>query len=117
MQDSPRFGQLVKALREHRGLSLRKLAALTGISNGYLSQIEGCKVGPPSSKVVAKLSSALNHSYFEMMIAAGYFHADKGSQGEFLKIKNVFMALDDLSEDAQDRLLHFVLNLKSGSNG
>jgi repressor LexA len=35
-----RFGEKLRALREHRGLSYRQLAAELGVSHGHLSGLE-----------------------------------------------------------------------------
>lgn len=52
------FGERVKALRKQQGITLRQLAADTGLSFGYLSKIEH-GIHTPSNTVVQKLSHAL----------------------------------------------------------
>lgn len=40
-----RIEPLIKEIRESKGITLRELAIATGISSGYLSEIEnGCKI-------------------------------------------------------------------------
>lgn len=50
------FGSGLKAARELAGLSLREVEAATGISNAYLSQLEGDKIRRPSVFFLAKLA-------------------------------------------------------------
>lgn len=42
-------------MRKSKGLTLRKVESLTGISNPYLSQLETGKINNPSYDVVRKL--------------------------------------------------------------
>jgi len=51
------LGGYLRSLRERRGHSIREVAAGTGISNGYISQIEtGAKQVVPSLKVLTPLA-------------------------------------------------------------
>jgi hypothetical protein len=56
------FGLKAKLLRQHKGLSLAELSALTGISISYLNEIEKGKKYPKANKVSA-LAKALGTSY------------------------------------------------------
>ncbi len=95
-------------------MSLRQLEAATGISNGYLSQIESGRVGPPSAKLIRKLSSALAHPFFELMSAAGFLPRDSyAASGEYLSLQGTVLPLDDLTADEQQKLLDFVYRLKA----
>src|SRR4030067_3148276 len=51
-------GEKVKALREQKGLSLRELADLTGVSAAFLSQLENHLVSPSLGTMI-KLAKAL----------------------------------------------------------
>jgi len=44
-----------KEMRKSKGLTLRKVESLTGISNPYLSQLETGKINNPSYDIVRKL--------------------------------------------------------------
>jgi len=44
-------------LRESKNLSLRDVEKKTGISNGYLSQLESGKVSSPSIQIVMSLAT------------------------------------------------------------
>lgn len=50
----------LRQIRKQRGLTLRQLEQMTGISNAYLSQLETGKIKKPSHHVVELLSKALN---------------------------------------------------------
>jgi transcriptional regulator with XRE-family HTH domain len=55
------MGERIRALREERGLSQRKLAKLAGINGGYLSLIEtGAREVHPSDDVIRRVALALN---------------------------------------------------------
>lgn len=56
--DLNKFGGLIRSLREQKDLSLVALGKTSGISYGYLSQLELGK-GTPSLEVLAKISKAL----------------------------------------------------------
>jgi len=49
-----------KDKRKEKGLTLRQVEDLTGISNSYLSQLETGKVKKPSYEVVSKLYNLYN---------------------------------------------------------
>lgn len=44
-----------KEMRKSKGLTLRKVESLTGVSNSYLSQLETGKINNPSYDIVRKL--------------------------------------------------------------
>ena len=63
---------VIKELRKEKGLTIRQLQNLTGISNAYLSQIENGKRGLPSVDFIIKLYGPLGVPFAEMMEKAGY---------------------------------------------
>ena len=69
------FESLAVLLRESRdrlGLTLREVEAKVGISNAYLSQLEGAKIKQPSPQVLHKLCTLYKCSYAAAMEMAGY---------------------------------------------
>lgn len=66
------LGQFLKDAREHKGLSLRAVATETGISNPYLSQLEGDKIKQPSPTLLHKVCELYEISYHTAMELAGY---------------------------------------------
>lgn len=66
------LGQFLKKVREDRGLTLREVEASTGVSNAYLSQIEGDKIKQPSPIWLHKLGNLYYVSYAMLLALAGY---------------------------------------------
>ncbi|MFU1797061.1 helix-turn-helix domain-containing protein [Paenibacillus azoreducens] len=66
------FGSLLRLLREQKGMSINQLAESAGISNSQISRMENGLRGVPKAPTIRKLAEALNASYQELMIAAGY---------------------------------------------
>jgi len=52
------IGRKIREIRKNKGLTIRKLAALAGCSNGYISQLEKETV-TPSITILKKISNAL----------------------------------------------------------
>jgi hypothetical protein len=57
--DEPKMdiGSVLKRVRKARGITLRQVEAITGISNAYLSQLETGKVNNPSHDKVIKIQT------------------------------------------------------------
>lgn len=69
--DSGNFlGAFIRAQRQMADLSLRELAAMTEISNPYLSQIER-GLSEPSARVLKSIAEALNLSAEALFAQAG----------------------------------------------
>jgi transcriptional regulator with XRE-family HTH domain len=78
-EGSPRrekvLGELIRAQREAARLSLRDLAALTNVSNPYLSQIER-GLHEPSVRVLRSIADALGMSAEALLASAGLLGED-----------------------------------------
>ena len=70
------LGEFLKAQRRQANLSLRELAAMTQLSNAYLSQLER-GLHEPSVRVLRSLSSALDVSVESLLAQAGLFADDE----------------------------------------
>ncbi len=66
------LGEFLKATREQKGLALRAVERTTGISNAYLSQLEGGKIQQPSLVMLYKLSELYEVSYVVLLKLANY---------------------------------------------
>jgi transcriptional regulator with XRE-family HTH domain len=66
------LGAYLRAQRTQAKLSLRELAALTRLSNAYLSQLERGQ-HEPSVRVLQQLSAALDVSVASLLAQAGLF--------------------------------------------
>jgi len=69
------LGTYIRAQRQLADLSLRQLAAMTNVSNAYLSQIER-GLHQPSVKVLRSIASALNLSGETLLAQAGLISAE-----------------------------------------
>jgi Helix-turn-helix domain len=77
---SKRIALLLHKMRLESGLTLRQLEARSGVSNAYLSQLEGGRVKEPSPHMLYRLAlvyaapggTALRACYRMLFIAAGY---------------------------------------------
>lgn len=58
----------IRQYRKEKGLRLKDLSTLTGISNGYLSHLETGSRKNPSYETMKKISIALNKDISEIFI-------------------------------------------------
>ena len=65
------LGAVVKALRQAQGVSQVQLAEATGISQTYLSDVEGGKVRLPNVHHRRRLAGVLGTSNVELLLASG----------------------------------------------
>lgn len=88
--DEQRIYDLGAFIREQRGnarLSLRRLSALAGISNPYLSQIER-GLRKPSAEILQQIAKALRISAETLYVRAGILDEREGDHdlaGEILR--------------------------------
>ena len=59
--------QKIRQLREKKGLSLGKLAGMSGVSKAYLSQLENSVSTQPSAQVLYKIASALGTTIADLL--------------------------------------------------
>jgi transcriptional regulator with XRE-family HTH domain len=71
------LGEIIRRQRELGELSMRQFAALAGISNPYLSQIER-GLREPSEKVIRSIANALETSVDDLYEQAGIAPDDGG---------------------------------------
>ena len=63
---------MLRDARSQHGLTLREVEAKTGVSNAYLSQLEGAKIKQPSPQMLHKLCELYGCSYSAALEFAGY---------------------------------------------
>ncbi len=61
-----RFGEKLRILREHRGLSYRQLAALLDTAHSHLVNLESGK-HKPSVDLIVKITQVLSVSFDQLM--------------------------------------------------
>lgn len=69
------LGEFIRAQRTLANLSLREMAALTSVSNAYLSQVER-GLHQPSLKVLRSIADALQLSTDQLLAQAGWVRPD-----------------------------------------
>lgn len=67
-----KFQELLAAARRAKGVSLREVEKATGVSNGYISQMETGAVAEPSPRKLQALAEYYGLSYGILMNACGY---------------------------------------------
>ena len=65
-----KIGEVIKKIRTKKEISARELARRSGVSQGYLSQLETGKNNNPTNEVLKKIASGLGISYPELMMEA-----------------------------------------------
>ncbi len=77
MEDKPykEIGTLIRNLRISKGMSQYDLARAIGVNNSYLSRIENGE-RRPSTKIMRKMSEALDFPYDELVVASGLLSPD-----------------------------------------
>ncbi len=72
MTDKSTFGDYMRSLRERQKLSLREVAAKTGVSVSLITQIENGRRNAPGPDVLKRLAPAYNVQVKDLAKAAGY---------------------------------------------
>lgn len=67
-----RVGEVFRRARIDAGLSLRDVAAITGMSDGQISQIEGGVRSDPKFSTIARLAGAIGISLDRLAAECGY---------------------------------------------
>jgi transcriptional regulator with XRE-family HTH domain len=99
------LGALLRAQRQAAELSLRDLAALTNVSNAYLSQLER-GLHEPSLSVLQAIASALGIPLGALLTRAGVLTGDEGDGGSSLRETEAAILRDpELSEAQRTALL------------
>jgi len=96
------FGEFIHTQRKLAKLSLRELAALTDVSNAYLSQLERGR-HTPSLKVLKSLADAFNLSAETILGQAGLLVDE--TPGEPVDAEAAIKADSRLSASQKDALL------------
>ena len=105
MSHEEQLGTYLKRARKTAGLTLRAVEGETGISNGYLSQLEGGQVRRPSPTNLHKLSELYRLPYAEVMEAAGYpIPSTQYSNEE----QRFFSRIGETSNEEKEALLEYL---------
>lgn len=66
------FGEEIRKMRKEKGITMRELERRSGVSQGYLSQIETNQRTQPKRSTLKKLAEGLDVSEYDLMELAGY---------------------------------------------
>lgn len=76
MDSLPTIATELKKLREAKGMSVRKLSKESGVSPGYISQIENGSRQTPSPEMIKKLAKGLMVGEYFLLRKAGYMEEE-----------------------------------------
>lgn len=103
------LSEVLKELRSAKGLSLRQVEKVTGVSNAYLSQIENGKIKEPSPHILHKLAGAYDISYNNLMKLAGYIQQKEGEDvGKKIMSDVAFKAFKELNANEKEAVLEYI---------
>lgn len=71
------LGAFIKERRRQLGISQTELASRIGVSQGYMSQLEGDKVGLPGADLRRRIARALSVSHLDVLVATGELMASE----------------------------------------
>lgn len=94
------FGKYLRSIRKQRKLTIRQLELYSGVSNGYLSQLETGKRGIPSPDILKKISGPLGTTYEDLMLKAGYLDELSEDEQKLFQNKNY----TELAEALKDKI-------------
>jgi transcriptional regulator with XRE-family HTH domain len=105
------LGEFLKVAREGKGLTLRAAERRTGISNAYLSQLEGDKIQQPSPLKLHKLCELYEVSYSAALELAGYPVPDNARVA--VEHEGLAARIGPLTADEENELLQYLEFLRS----
>jgi transcriptional regulator with XRE-family HTH domain len=103
----------LRTARETKGLSLRAVEKMTGISNAYLSQLESDKVQQPSPVKLNTLCEVYKISYAEAMELAGYPIPNPALREEPTSYSRFASRVGSVTEEEEDALVEYLEFLRS----
>jgi transcriptional regulator with XRE-family HTH domain len=111
------LGEVLKAARESRGLSLRKVEAQTGIRNAHLSQIENGTIVQPEMAMLWELASLYELEYRRLLKLAGYDAGPETSGRQRQRMTVALRAMEELTPKQQTEVLSYMRSLKGKPPG
>jgi transcriptional regulator with XRE-family HTH domain len=105
-----RLGPMLADARRRTGLTQRAVEAETGISNAYLSQLEGGKVRQPSPTILHKLAELYAVDYATVLGWAGY---PVPSTSEQSTPSGLAARIGPTTEDEEEALAEYLEFLRS----
>lgn len=112
--EHPSLGAFIRAQRQLSDMSLRQLAALSNVSNAYLSQIER-GLHQPSLKVVRAIAEALNLPTEYLLSQSGVLEAPE--QAEQTSTESAILADPVLTTEDKEVVLGVYRTLRQRHTG
>ena len=114
MKREPQYqtlGQFLKDAREKQALSLRAVEKVTGISNPYLSQLEGNKIKQPSPTLLHKLCELYEVSYRTALELVGY--PTTNTDAPPVRQSRIAERLGHVTSEEEESLVEYLAFLRS----
>ncbi len=93
------LGQVLRAARKLRGLSLARAAGPAGISPAYLDKLEQDQVSEPSPHILYKVAGVLKVKYEDLMRLVGYVVSSRENPDTGRSVLANALASDDLTDE------------------
>jgi XRE family transcriptional regulator, aerobic/anaerobic benzoate catabolism transcriptional regulator len=107
-----KLGEEVRRLRHERGITLKRMAQLSGLSDRFLIEVEKGKANPSLSSVI-NLADALQTSLTDLLPGDN----QTKTQGSSTSVKQVIALLKDRPDDQISRILSCLSSYLDGSKG
>jgi len=116
------FGEILRKLREDRGLTLRQVEEKAKVSNAYLSQVERGERGIPSIRILTRLAEVYGTSILTLTQKAEDTIKHKNHNTGETKIPApdtnfICRGYENLSEENKQALKKFLHHLESMDKG
>jgi HTH-type transcriptional regulator, competence development regulator len=99
------LGEVLKKSRELKGLTLRKVDEMTGISNAYLSQLENDKIKKPAADTLHKLAQTYRLDFNYLLLIAGLVEK---ITDENVSFGNYVFSKDNLTNEEEKELINYL---------
>jgi len=106
------LGQILKSARLRIDKTLREVEASSGISNGYLSQLESDSVKQPSPNHLHRLAQEYSLDYAQLMEMAGYAVARQIGAVAQQNPDPLLTGINDLPEEDRKKIEAYIQDLR-----
>jgi transcriptional regulator with XRE-family HTH domain len=107
-----RLGDVLKAVREERGLTLREVERETQVSNAHISQLENHVITKPDMAVLFPLSEFYGLDYYELLELGGLGERGNVPGRERQRMSVAMRTMGELSAGDQKQVLEFIAKLR-----
>jgi transcriptional regulator with XRE-family HTH domain len=107
-----RLGDVLKAAREAKGLTLRQVERETQVSNAHISQLENHVITKPDMAVLFPLSEFYGLDYYELLELGGLGERGNSPGRERQRMSVAMRTMGELSAADQKQVLEFIAKLR-----